>query len=216
MKFNILDLLLPRETKFFDQLDQLAGYVLDSCVTLHDLVAQIETLPKADQKKRLYAIKDLEQKGDQLEMVIIEELVRCFITPLDREDIHTLAVNLEKPLNILKDLASNIEIYRLRKLPVEVCRFTEIIVSAAKLQQEIVHDLRTKQLVRRKVERIHKLENQADELYMNSMAELFRRSETALTVETLKLKDVYEQLEEVIDCIEEVAKLVRGIKIKHG
>lgn len=216
MGFNLLDLLLPRETKFFDFLEQLSGYVHSSCVTFHDLVIRIENLSEDERKKRIYAIKDYEAKGDEVEMTIIEELSRCFITPLDREDIHTLSVNLEKPLDELKDLARKFETYRIRKLPTSVCQFCDIMVSIAKLQQEVVGDLRTRQKVRKKVEQMHKLENQADELFNVSMAELFCRKDTVLTVEMVRLKEVYESLEAAIDQLDDIGKLVRGIKIKNG
>jgi hypothetical protein len=216
MGFNLLDLLLPRETKFFDYLNQLSGHVLNSCETFHDLVTQIETLSEEELKKRIHAIKEYELKGDQVERTIIEELSRCFITPLDREDIHTLAVNLDKPLDVLKDLVRKIEVYQIRKVPANVCRFSEIIVNLARMQQEIVRDLSTRQRVRHKVEQMHKLENQGDELFDISLAELFFHRETVLTVEMVKFKEVYEELEETVDRLDDVGKLVRGIKIKHG
>ena len=216
MRFNVLDLLLPRETKFFDFLEQLSGYVYDGCVAFRDLAVQIETLSDDECKKRIYAIRDYESKGDQAEMTIIEELSRCFITPLDREDIHTLAVNLEKFLDELKDLARKLETYRIRKLPTNVCQFCDILVAIAKLQQEVVGDLRTRQKVRKKVEQMHKLENQADELFNVSMAELFCNKDTVLTVEMVRLKEVYEALEDAVDHLDDIGKLVRGIKIKNG
>ncbi len=216
MGFNILDLLLPRETKFFDFLDQLSEHVYNSCVAFRDLAIQIETLPEDERKKRIYTVKDYEHKGDLAEVTIIEELSLCFITPLDREDIHTLAVNLERPLDELKDLVRKIEIYQINKLPINVCQFCEIMVAIAKLQLEIIRDLRTRQKVRKKVEQMHKLENQADELFNISMAELFCHRDAVLTVEMVQLKEIYESLEAAINALDDIGKLVRGIKIKNG
>ncbi len=218
MGFNLLDLLLPRETKFFDFLEELSGYVLNCSVTFRDLAVQIETLSPDELKKRIFTIRDYERKGEQVEMTIIEELSRCFITPLDREDIHTLAINMEKPLDELKDLARKIEIYKIRKMTTNVCQFCDIIVSIAKLQQEVVHDLRLKQRqkIRKKAEQMHKLENQADELFNISMAELFCNKEAVLTVEMVQIKEIYESLEMTIDRLDDIGKLVRGIKIKNG
>ena len=216
MNFNILDLLLPRETKFFDYLNELSAHVANCCVAFRDLTVKIESLSDSEVKKKLYVIYDYELKGDQVAMTIIEELSRCFITPLDREDIHTLAVNIDKPLDILKGLARKIEIYQIRKMPTNICKFAEIIVDVAKIQQDIVSDLRTRQKVRKKVEQMHKRENQADELFHQSMAELFGHGDKVLTVEMVKYKEVYELLETAVDRIDDIGKLVRGIKIKHG
>ncbi|MPN49761.1 hypothetical protein SDC9_197383 [bioreactor metagenome] len=76
--------------------------------------------------------------------------------------------------------------------------------------------MRTKQKVRKKVEQMHKLENQADELFNVSMAELFCRKDTVLTVEMVRVKEVYESLEATVDSLDDIGKLVRGIKIKNG
>ncbi len=216
MKFNVLDLLLPRETKFFDYLDELSALVLSSCLTFQELSLQIENLSDEEIKHRIRTIRSYEKKGDQAELTIIEELCNCFITPLDREDLHTLTVDLNRPLNMLKDLAYKIETYRIRKMPPNVCRFAEIIVELAKFQQEIVHFLKTKETVRPKVEQMHALENKADELYRVSLAELFDNNETTLSVEILKFKEIYEMLEDIVDSLDEIGKMIRGIKIKHG
>ena len=44
MKFNILDLLLPRETKFFNYLNQMSDLIVDNSNALNDLVVHIESL----------------------------------------------------------------------------------------------------------------------------------------------------------------------------
>ncbi len=201
-----------------DYLNELSDHVLNSSITFRDLVVQIETLSEEELKKRILIIKEYELKGDQVERTMIEELVRCFITPLDREDLHTLAVDLDKPLDLLKDLTRKIEVYQIRKMPINVCKFADIIVEIATIQKDIVRDLSTKQKVRYKVEQMHKLENQADELFDVSMAELFhgKDRESVLTIGMVKLKEVYEGLEETVDRLDDVGKLVRGIKIKHG
>lgn len=216
MKFNILDLLLPRETKFFDYLNQMSDLVVSSSNALNDLVVHIESLSEEEIKKRLYAIRDYEQKGDSIEETIIEELGHTFITPLDREDIHTLAMNMDLALDILKGVSRKIEFYNMRKMPLNICKFAEIIAGSAKLQSDLVHELHSRKQVRKKVDALHHLEKQADDLFHNCMADLFGKDDNYQTIEMTKLKELYELLEEVVDSIDFVGKLVRGIKIKHG
>jgi uncharacterized protein len=216
MKFNILDLLLPRETKFFNYLNQMSDLIVDSSNALNDLVVHIESLSEDEIKKRLYAIRDYEQKGDSVEETIIEELGRTFITPLDREDIHTLAMNMDLVLDILKGVSRKIEFYNMRKMPLNICKFSEIIASSAKLQSDLVHELHSRKQVRKKVDALHHLEKQADDLFHNCMADLFGKDDNYQTIEMTKLKELYELLEEVVDSIDFVGKLVRGIKMKHG
>src|SRR5689334_23071008 len=84
MSFNLLDLLLPRETKFFGMLEQMSTLLVTSTRAFLDLVVQIELLTEDEIAKRLLIIKDCEQQGDRLEVQILDELDRTFITPIDR------------------------------------------------------------------------------------------------------------------------------------
>jgi uncharacterized protein Yka (UPF0111/DUF47 family) len=216
MRLKIFDLLLPRETKFFDYLNQLSEMILSSCQSLRDLAVQIESLNDEEIKKRLFAIRDFEQKGDVLEETIIEELGRCFITPLDREDIHTLTINMDKSLDILNCISRKMEIYKIQKVPMNVCHFTDIATNIAKIQYDLIHELSNHKQMKKKAEAMHKLENQADTLFHTCMAELFSADEKYQTIEMTKMKELYELLEALVDSIDYVGKLVRCIKMKHG
>src|SRR5690349_12395043 len=101
MSFNLLDLLLPRETKFFGLLEQMSALLVTSTRAFHDLVVQIEVLTDDEILKRLLIIKGCEQQGDKLEVKILDELDHTFITPIDREDIQTLTLQIDKALDIL-------------------------------------------------------------------------------------------------------------------
>ncbi len=64
MGFNLFDLLLPRETKFFTYMEQQVSYLEKGCSTFKELVGKIETLSEDAIKKELLIIKDCEQNGD--------------------------------------------------------------------------------------------------------------------------------------------------------
>jgi uncharacterized protein len=217
MGLRIIDLLLPRETKFFDLLSELSDHLTVGCTIFRDLIVQIEGLSEDEIKKRLLIIKDCEQKIDSTKAAIIDALWRSFITPIDRDDIHTLAMNMERALDVLNGTSRKIEIFHLRKMPVSACRFADIIVDIAKLQRELVHGLQAKKKdVREKVEEMHDLEHRADELFHNSLATLFNSEEIYHTVENMKFKELYEHLESVVDSIDYIGKLIHGIRMKQG
>jgi uncharacterized protein Yka (UPF0111/DUF47 family) len=62
--------------------------------------------------------------------------------------------------------------------------------------------------------KMHNLENKADDLFHLGMAELFANGNS--TVDIIKFKEVYEHLETVVDSIDYVGKMVRGIVVKLG
>lgn len=216
MRLNLIDLLLPRETKFFGLLEQMGELLCISTRNFRDLVVHIETLSAEEIQKRLFAIKDCEQRGDKLEVQILDELDRTFITPIDREDIQVMTLQLDKSLDILNSISRRIEMYNLKKTTTNLCRFADIVAHIATLAHELIFDLRLKKDVRSKVVQMHQLENDGDELFHISMAELFNHGAEYQTVEMTKLKEFYEHMETAIDSIDYFGKLVRGIRMKQG
>jgi hypothetical protein len=213
MGFNLLDLLLPRETKFFTYMEQQVGFLEKGCFTFKELVGKIETLSEDGIKKELLVIKDCEQNGDVVERTIIEELNKTFITPIDREDIHTLAINVDRALDILNSISRKIEIYQIRHVPANVWKFADIIVKIAAEMNNAVRMLKTHKSIKDVADRMHELEIEADELFHVSMAELFKEKDP---IHIIKFKEMYEHLENVVDAIDYVGKLIRGIKVKQG
>src|SRR5688572_16258116 len=82
--------LVPRNEQFFKDFVQLSEEIRKGARTLKQMLAtDPPDMPKAD------AIKETEHACDGLTRSIIDRLNRSFITPLDREDIHTLAISLD-------------------------------------------------------------------------------------------------------------------------
>jgi uncharacterized protein Yka (UPF0111/DUF47 family) len=78
----------------------------------------------------------------------------------------------------------------------------------------LMKQLEAKQSIEDVQFKMHALENEADELFHVCMAELF--SATYDSVDIIRFKEVFEHLESVVDSVDYVGKLVRGIKVKQG
>lgn len=214
MGFNIFDFLLPRETKFFTYMLQQVDCFVVASIAFKELVYHIEELKDDDFKKKIMLINDCEERGDIIERKIIDELNETFITPLDREDIHTLAINIDRTTDILNSISRKLEIYQIHQLPSNVCKFADLIVIMGEMMRSIMEELKGKRNIDPIQTKMHELENEADELFHQCMAELF--SLTYDPVDIIRFKEVYEHLENVIDAVDYIGKLVRGIKVKQG
>jgi uncharacterized protein Yka (UPF0111/DUF47 family) len=98
-------------------------------------------------------------------------------------------------------------------VPENVVRFCVLIVDIASELKRLVQDLKDKKDIPLILKKMHTLENDADTLFHNSIARLF---ETKDPIEIIKFKELYEQLENVIDLVDHIGKLVRGIMVKQG
>ena len=213
---NIIEFLLPRDirnTKFFKFMDQQVGYLSTCTTTFQDLVVNIKTLDEGQIREKLAKIKDCENRGDQVEHQILQTLMVTLITPFDREDIHSLAINMDKALDILNSISRKIEMYNIRDVPANICRFADIIVRITRQMGISVEQLHKRQNVDKAVRNMHELEHEADDLFHESMAQLFSNKNDPVYI--VKFKEFYEHLESVVDAIDYVGKSVKGIGVNH-
>ena len=214
MKFNILDFLLPRETKFFHYMTEQGNCFYEAAVVFQDLMKRFQEISPAEKKLSLLTIKECEMRGDNIEKKIIDELNQTFITPIDREDIHTLAVKIDRAIDILNNLAKKIDIYNVTKPPKNTDRFCNIIVAIGTLMNDLMKNMESKKDIDQIQAKMHILENEADDLFHEAIAELFSMQHNALDI--IRYKEIYEHLESIVDAVDYVGKIVRGIKVKQA
>ncbi|HNW81918.1 MAG TPA: DUF47 family protein [bacterium] len=214
MKFNIFDLLLPRETKFFDYFDQQIDTLILGSQAFKKMVVDLDKLQEFEIKTRISEIKDIETKGDVIEHQIIDELHQSFITPFDREDIHLMAVNIDRALDIINSSAQKIDMYGIRKVPTNIVNFADIIMEMCLELQKLMKQFKNKKKVEEMVAKLHNFENKGDFLFRISLADLFNNGTNA--IEIIKFKEIYEHLEDLTDCLDFIGKTVRGIAVKQG
>ena len=84
----------PADDKFFKLFEEAADILFQGAVLLQDMMAKHETM-----EERLEELIGLEQKGDKVTDEIIDKLNETFMTPFDREDIYSLARELDEVLD---------------------------------------------------------------------------------------------------------------------
>src|SRR5438132_9271949 len=104
--------LLPREEKFFDLFDETAAVISRAAGKFLDMVTSFDRLAA-----RANEIKLEERTCDEMVARIIKALDRTFITPFDREDIHTLATKLADILDTMEDTTHRLVVFRFDQLP---------------------------------------------------------------------------------------------------
>jgi len=200
--------LIPREVRFFDYFEQQSQHIQRAAALLHDLVHNF-----AEARARVHAIKEIEHQGDQITHEVVRRLNQTFITPLDREDIHALASRLDDVLDYIEASAERLLVYRIKE-PTSACRaMATVIVDIAQATDRTVRCLRTMDpgFHEHAVE-VNRLENSADNLLRDSLAELFEQQGDP--IEIIKWKEIYETMEIVTDRCEDVANVIEGIILK--
>jgi len=182
----------PREEAFFDLFTQDAANVLAGAQRLEAMVEDYSDTAEAHED-----LAALEHRGDQLSRELGEALNRSFVTPFDREDIHSLISGLDDILDLVEEVGEAFVLFRVAA-PTEPARAQVAIVVA---QCQLLHDgllrLRGFKGLSNHWAEIHRLENEGDRIERDAIAALF--SNGVDPVELVKWKSIYNLLEECID-----------------
>lgn len=201
--------LLPREEKFFGFFLGQAKVILEASeLLLEGVSAGPAVLASAAAR-----IKTLEQKGDELIHEIYTRLNATFITPLDPEDIHSLSSHLDDVLDGIEDSAHRLLAYRLPQIPPMVVELCKIVHSCAQALEKAFEALGADKKVIEHLIEINRLEEVADQLVRDAVSDLFLNEKDPIVL--LKLKEIYEFLEQTTDNCEDVADALQNVAVKH-
>lgn len=201
--------VLPRDEKYFDQFTELARRIHESARILYRFFnGEAPVGPVADQIKRL------EHECDEISHHILRGIDRSFITPIDREDIHQLAVRLDDVIDLIDGTVRRLALFNISQPTPQSRRLSEVIVSATSETVEAVAQLRKQKGVIEHCIRIKQFENEGDVAFHEAVASLFR--EKIDPIEVIKWKDIYENMEGCIDQCEAVAHVLESVVLKHA
>ncbi len=203
---------LPREFNFFDLFEKQAQYAVDAAVCFQELVSK-----SALDEASLIRMHDIEHKGDDAAHAILDNLNKTFITPFDREDIHSLAKELDDVIDMLYTIVNRMKVYKVAGANKNLIEFASTINESARAVFRAIKGLRdpkkSKDVSDACVE-VNRLENLGDAMRDNVLAELFDTEKDPLVV--IKLKEIYQDAETVLDICEDVAHVVQSILVKQA
>src|SRR5882672_6556921 len=170
--------LLPREEEFFDLFVEVATRNKVAAQHLRDLF----DAPPDRRIAHVDAIKRLEHEADQVTHEVVNRLDRTFITPLDREDIHQLASNLDDVMDAIDGTARRSQIFHLGSAPQGVKQLAEVIQRMVGVLGEAVGRLKKGDDVMKYCIEAKKLEEEGDAIYQQALGLLFETERDPLDV----------------------------------
>lgn len=201
--------LLPKNERFYDDFVALAEEIRRGASVLEEMLAPEQPLwDKADE------IKEIEHKCDFLTHEIIQRLHRTFVTPLDREDIHSLARSLDDVMDAIDDSAAIVRLYQIAVVRSEARELARIIMASADQVVKAMKALERRKGVAEPAVEINRLENEADRTHQRAVGRLFEEERDPLNI--IKWKEILDFLEEATDRCEDVANVLEGVVVKHA
>lgn len=211
---SIFSFFTPKDKKFQPLFEQAGSNVLKIAEAL------LVVVTTTDSEKRKEAIKEverLEHVGDDITHTIFIELSKNFITPFDREDIHTLASAIDDIADYIHASAGNIELYHVTTIGDPMIKLAELLVEMCSDLEKAIKELRSFKNVRVIADacvRINSAENQADYVCNLAIARLFEFETNA--IELIRQKEVLQTLEIATDKCEDAANVLESILVKNA
>ena len=212
---RIVKFFMPKEERFHDLLDKDTQHLLRSAQAFAEVV-RANTLE--DRTAKVAALKCLEHDGDILTGQIFDALNSTFITPLDREDIRSLTMDIDDILDYMEAAAQYMVLFEISDSPEPLRKFADILVSMVEQVHQatgLVWDLGNTEKIHQSIVRISTLENEADALYAAALAELFRSKERN-PIEVMKWKEIYDSLEDACDACKDFTHVLGNIVVKNA
>ncbi|HCX48070.1 MAG TPA: DUF47 domain-containing protein [Bacillus sp. (in: Bacteria)] len=161
-------------------------------------------------------MKDYEKKGDSLVHQVIQDLNNVFITPIEREDILALAMNMDDVLDGLESTAALFDMYSITSADEYMLQFVDAIQKCTEEIEVAIHLLSKKKLkeIRAHAIKIKDYESKCDLVLRTSIKHLFQTEKDPIRI--IQYKEIYEELETVADYCQNVANIFEAIIMKNA
>jgi uncharacterized protein len=211
---SILKIFLPKDRVFYSLFEQIANKAEEMGIKLKEIVSESDFDKRASLIKHL---EDLEHDNDSLTHNVFIELGKNFITPFDREDIHSLANALDDICDYIYASGKKINFYKVNPNDPGIQKMADIILEAVIAVKNAVLELRNMKNMRNITDalvKVNSLENQADDIFDLSIEKLFDTEQDAK--EVIKKREIYQVMEVVTDKCEDAANVIESIVVKYA
>jgi uncharacterized protein len=204
--------MFKRQTQFFDML-------VDAVKHLHTAAVKFrEALYAGDFNVGEFAtsMKALESIADEKTHKIIAALNATYLTPIDREDILALASKIDDVMDGIEACASRFDLYDISQIDTIMKSFATNIERTVSQLVSAFSSLQSKRMtdIHQYCVSVNELEEEGDQLLRDGIKSLFKRETDPIML--IKVKEIYEILEDVTDSCEDVANVLETVVMTNA
>lgn len=204
--------LMPREGHFFELFNAHAKRIVEGARELEAMITSFSDLEAHAQR-----IDGAERAADKITHETITLLHKTFITPFDREQIHSLITRMDDILDLMQDVAESVVLFDIRHITPEAKQLAEICqmcCARVKAAVSLLANIKQSEAILKACAEIDRLESDADRVMRSAMSKLFRDEPDIKQL--IKLRSIYELLELITDRCEDVANIIEGIVLENS
>lgn len=205
---NMARFFRKKQDKFVDLIIEQSALTLKGLELLKEYMAS----HNPESAKQLTAT---EKEADEVRRILIDELNRTFITPLDREDIFALSRAIDDMLDYAYSTVDEMEILKVRPTNF-MSRISSLLRDAAfEIHMATQRLQENPNVAAEHAQRAKALENRVETVYREALADLFSGPEDVQQImKMLKKREVYRHLSNAADKGDEAANIIADVVVK--
>lgn len=169
------------------------------------------------QKKQVDEMRDIEHAADANRHEMIERLAKEFIPPIEREDIVSLAQELDNVVDAIDELVQFMYMFDISDIRADALIFSELIIRCCDALLEAVTEFRrfrSSKILKEMLITVNTLESEGDVLYSESVRRLFLEKTDAKT--TLVWMRLFDGFENCLDACEDAVDIIESVIMKNS
>ena len=206
--------MAKKKFDYFDYFKDVSDIICEAAEHLYDTIHNFDA---ENLKQQLDAMHEIEHKADCTKHEMIKLLVHEFITPIEREDIVSLAQSLDTVVDCFEDVLIRIYMFNVKQIKSEALEFSEIIIKCAKQLNVVLEEFKNfkrSDKIRDAIVHVNNYESAGDEILLKGMRTMFQSDlpDKELFVWT----DLYEHFEDCLDACEDVTDIIESVIMKNS
>jgi predicted phosphate transport protein (TIGR00153 family) len=211
--------VMPKRSAYFDLLAAHTDRLVAGANATLRLITGLGQ-PNASTEALIDEVHQNEHSADKIKADLIRLLYESFTTPINRDQLHTLALDLDRVLDELQHVANAVGSYRIDDATAEARAMASFCADACMRLNRAVVALADRGRGKETVDlcqEIERIESKADKLRQKAVRKLFENEGDDDAVwRAIKMLELYSLLETVIDSCKRAAKTIEEILIENA
>lgn len=205
---------IKKEDEFYTMLKEFAALIEEAAEEYHGIICDFP-----DSMSRIPHMKVYESTCDERVKAIMAKLYTSFITPIDREDISSLALAMDDVVDSMYGVAVRLDLFNISDLRLEAKQISELTVRAVQEMREMIDhlpDYKKDRIVMEKALAVGSTEDEGDTVYQTALRRLFSDEEDASGKYAVTWLRIFDRMELCLDACDRVSGIVRDIIMKDA
>ena len=199
---------------YFETFVQMANCSCEAAQILSETLHNFDIDTLQDKLEEMHKIEHAE---DLVKHEMMRRLVREFIPPIEREDIISLAQELDDVTDTIEDVLIRLYMFNTTTIRDEALEFCDVIIKCCEALKKAVEEFcnfKKSKTINSFLIEVNQLEEVGDKIYTDATHRLF--VENSDPVEILRWRETFDRFEKCCDSCEDVTDVIEGIIMKNS